>query len=58
MISTSMNITMANDNLMNIIGGILIKMIHSLNGKVMELKQLAYIATGVNKFFGVQGGVM
>ena len=51
MIRTSMNITMANGNSMDIVGGIPIKMIHSLNGKVMESKLLVYVATGANQFF-------
>ena len=51
MIPTSMNIMTANGNSMDIIGGILIKMIRSFNGRVMESHQLAYVATGANQFF-------
>ena len=51
MIPTSMNITTANGNSMDILRGIWIKMIHSFKGNVMESHQLAYVAAGAKQLF-------
>ena len=48
MISASRKIMMGKGDSMDIVGGIPIKIIHNFNGRVMESKQLAYIATGAN----------
>ena len=50
MMPISMNIMTMNGNSTNVIGGILIMMIHSFNGRIRESKQLVYVATGVNQF--------